>query len=205
MPKSAMEKIGASPSLLIAMIVLRGLHPGPVLDRPRDPVSRCRAAATRSCRSGRSGAVGVPAGVGRGTRGADGGTEDVGELLHQREALLLAQPTTAGDDDRGLGHLGPARVALLSTRSTTFVRVARLGQRHVERTTSAGPPPFLGTGSCWALRRRTAHASATGSARPCRRRRSPWWPTAGRRRPRGRWRRRRRRRRCARRCGRRRR
>src|SRR3954463_10897418 len=66
---------------------LRGLHAGAVLDRTGD--------ADRDVELRRHGAAGlpdlvlvrVPAGIRRSTRGPDGGTEGVGELLHDGEVL----------------------------------------------------------------------------------------------------------------------
>ena len=50
--------------------------------------------------------VRVPARVHRGARGADGGTERVGERLDDREVLGAVDAAAAGDHDRGLGQLG---------------------------------------------------------------------------------------------------
>ena len=57
--------------------------------------------------------VRVPAGVDRGAGRADRGAEGVGERLDRREVTAGAAAT--GDDDRGLGQLGPAgRLARLA-------------------------------------------------------------------------------------------
>ena len=105
MPKSAISKIGASSSLLTATIVLRRLHAGAVLDRPGD--------AQRDVQLRRHGLAGladlelarVVAGVHRGTRGADGRAQRVGQFLDHAEVLGAADTAATGDDDRGLGEL----------------------------------------------------------------------------------------------------
>ena len=84
---------------------LRRLHAGAVLDRTGD--------AQRDVQLRRDGLTGlahlelarVVAGVDRGARRADGGTQRVGQFLDHAEVLGAADATTTGDHDGGLGQL----------------------------------------------------------------------------------------------------
>src|SRR5690606_37252052 len=80
------------------------LHAGPVLDRTGDARGDVQLRGDLLAGLADLRGVRVPAGVDRGARGADGGTERVREVLDRGEVTTGA--TTAGDDDRRLGQLG---------------------------------------------------------------------------------------------------
>src|SRR3546814_849474 len=83
---------------------LRGLHAGAVLNSTGDAVGHVEL--RRDGLAGLADLEGVrlPAGVHGGTRGADSGTERVGEVLDRLE--VAAGATTTGDHDGSLGELG---------------------------------------------------------------------------------------------------
>src|SRR5690606_5572836 len=86
---------------------LRRLHAGAVLDRTGDAqcdvqLRRHRLAGLADLELRR-----VVAGVDGGTRGTDGGTERVGQLLDDLELVRRAHTAATGDDDRRLRQLRP--------------------------------------------------------------------------------------------------
>src|SRR6056297_3620586 len=92
---------------------LRGLHPGPVLDRTRDPRPQVQRRRDGPARLTDLVAARVPPRIRGGARRADTGPQDIGELLHELEAVLVAEPPTTGDDQRCLADVGPIRAHLL--------------------------------------------------------------------------------------------
>src|SRR5829696_5927477 len=124
--------------------VLRALHADLVLDRAGDAggqveLGRHRLAGLADLRG-----VGVPAGIDDRARGGEGAAERAGELLERLEALGLAEPAAAGDEDLGVldvdvgaallaarDHLGLERVRLevdldVLDRGAAFAAVPRL-------------------------------------------------------------------------------
>ena len=91
---------------------LRRLHAGPVLDGPGDAVGDVQLRGDGLAGLADLELVGVPAGVGGGTRGADSGTERVGQRLDDAEALGPAHATPTGDHDGSLGEVGTTALGL---------------------------------------------------------------------------------------------
>src|SRR3954453_11619773 len=79
--------------------VLGGLHADLVLDRARDARGEVQLRRDGLARLADLGRVGVPAGVDHRASGGDGAAERARERLERVEALLLAEPATAGDED----------------------------------------------------------------------------------------------------------
>src|SRR4051794_30960321 len=79
--------------------VLGGLHADLVLDRAADARGEIELRRDRLARLADLRAVGVPAGVDHRARRRDGPAERPRELLQRLEALGLAEPAAAGDED----------------------------------------------------------------------------------------------------------
>ena len=98
-PKSATSKMGAFSSLLMAIDGLRPFHANQMLDGSGDADGEIELG-----RDGLAGAAdlalhGKPAVVADGARGGEFGAERLGELLDERDVLLLADAAADGDDD----------------------------------------------------------------------------------------------------------
>src|SRR5688500_16255519 len=82
--------------------VLRGLHADLVLDRARDAGGQVQLRGDGLARLADLRGVGVPARVDHRAGGRDGAAHRAGELLERLEALGLAEPAAAGDEDVGV-------------------------------------------------------------------------------------------------------
>src|SRR5262245_12292162 len=91
---------------------LRGLHAGPVLNGAGDADRDVELWRDGLARLADLELVGVPPGVGRRPGRADGGAERVGQVLNDLEVLRTADAAATGDDDGGLGELGPVTLLL---------------------------------------------------------------------------------------------
>ena len=108
MPKSASSNSGASAVLVDDDDGLGRLHAGPVLDRAGDADARCRATARPYGRSDRPGRVWSyqPASV-TARDAPSAAPSRSASASTRREALRAAEAATAGDDDVGVGQVGP--------------------------------------------------------------------------------------------------
>ena len=122
--------------------VLRALHADLVLDRARDAgrevqLRRDRLAGLADLRG-----VGVPAGIDDGARGGDRrvAAERRRELLGELEALGLAEPATAGDEDVGALDVDVG-AALFAARDHRRLRGVRSELERRAARPRAAPPP----------------------------------------------------------------
>ena len=122
---SATWKIGASSSLLMAMIVFGILHAGEVLDRAGN--------ADRDIDFGGDDLAGLAdlvivrriAGIDRGAAGADRGTELVGKRVEQGMELIgRAEGAAARDDHLGAGQLGAFAFGCVERDEAAGARIA---------------------------------------------------------------------------------
>ena len=103
MPRSENSKIGAFASLLIATMFSEACMPTLCWIAPEMPAARYSFGATVLPVWPICAGVRVPAGVDDRARRGDGAVaaERLGQLLAQLEALGLAEPAAAGDEDVG--------------------------------------------------------------------------------------------------------
>ena len=118
---SATWKIGASSSLLMAMIVFEILHAGEVLDRAGNADRDIDFGSDDLAGLADLVIVGRIAGIDRGAARADRGAELVGERVEQGVELLgRAERAAARDDDLGAGQLGPLALPMLRARRSCW-------------------------------------------------------------------------------------
>ena len=135
-----MPKIGASLSLLIAMIVLRALHADHVLGGAGDADGDVDVGLDDLAGLADLVAVGHPAGVDDGPRGARRTLQQLGQRLDHLVLAGLAEATTTGDDDRrprrASGRCAPRR-----GRPSTLAPPVAPSSATGAAATSAAPPP----------------------------------------------------------------
>ena len=108
---SAISKIGASPSLLIATIVPASLMPVRCWIAPQMPIGDVQLRRDDLAGLADLQLVRHVAGVDRRARGADRGAELVGELVDDLEVLGRADAAAAGDHARGALQVGAVGLA----------------------------------------------------------------------------------------------
>ena len=143
-PMSAISKIGASASLLIATIVPASLMPVRCWIAPEMPIGDVELRRDDLAGLADLHVAGHVAGIDRGARSADRGAELVGELVDDLEVLRRTDAAAAGDDAAGalqVGTVGLARRPVRRSACGSAVRASTLDGLDRRAATARGFRP----------------------------------------------------------------